>query len=106
MEQIILSNKDKAFLQIEYPSLVYDKTNKTINGILTVNSTYKEIQIKENFCIEISLITKGESILPVVRETKGKILKIAKRKKIKPEELHLNNLEGEICLIIPPKEKN
>jgi hypothetical protein len=105
MEQIIFSDRDKDFLQIEYPSLVYDDNLKTIKGIFIVNSIYKEIPIKEKYCIEISLITKGESILPVVRETKGKIHRIAKRKMMKLEEIHLNNLEGEICLIIPPKEK-
>ena len=105
MVQITLSDKDKAFLRNEYPSLGYDESKNTISGVLALNHTFNEKRIRERYNIELSLVTKGESILPLVRETKGKILRIAKRKKIDPAELHLNNQKGELCLIIPPKEK-
>lgn len=106
MEQIIITDKDKAFLRNEYPLLMYNESKNTISGVLAFNCTYNKIPIKEKYNIEFCLISKDESILPEVRETKGKIIKIAKRKKVEPTELHLNNTEGELCLIIPPKEKN
>ena len=103
MGQIKLSENDIVFLRGKYPSL--EIIEEKINGILSFDLTYNEIRIKDKYSIDIFLNTKEESILPTVLETGGKIHKIVKRKKLKKEDLHLNNEEGELCLIITPKEK-
>lgn len=105
MVQIELTDKDMSFLEEHYPSLDFVEDSNIIAGVLYFDLTYKGIKIKDNYHIEIPLHVKGKSILPKVRETKNKILKIAKRKGITKEDLHLNNQQGELCLIIPPKEK-
>ncbi|MCK4663583.1 MAG: hypothetical protein KAT68_12005 [Bacteroidales bacterium] len=103
MVQIKLSDNDIKFLSLNYPS--FKIFEGKINGDLFFDLTYKGVRIKDKYSIEIILKTKEESILPTVRETNGKILRIVNRKKIRREKLHLNNNEGELCLIIPPKEK-
>ena len=105
MVQIKLTDSDITFLHREYPTLVYNEGKNTISGVLAFNLNYRGICIKDNYSIEFVLVAKGNSILPIVRETKNRILRIANRKRIKHSELHLNNEKGEMCLIIPPKEK-
>ncbi len=104
MEQIELSDRDKALLRENYPGLRIIGSENVIRGILVFNLTYIEKTIKGKFNIEFYLSTVGNKILPIVRETNGEILKIAKRKNIDLKALHVNNEEGELCLIIPPKE--
>ncbi len=105
MVQIELTYNDMSFLEEHYPSLSFVEDSNIITGVLVFDLTYKGIRIKDNYHIEISLHLKDKSILPIVKETENKILKIVKRKGINKEDLHLNNQQGELCLIIPPKEK-
>ena len=105
MEQIILNNEDLRLLEEDYPGLTYNKSNNTISGLLSFHRQYKaNPPLSGNYHIEFKLEHDNDSILPKVRETKGKILNIAKRKKLPPADLHLNKLNGEMCLIIPIKE--
>jgi hypothetical protein len=108
MEKIKLSDKDILLLSINYPTLEYIKDNNTISGVLYFDltlSSQAKIRIKDSYCIEISLYLHDDSCLPTVRETNGKIQQMAARKRIKKEDLHLNSTNGEMCIIIPPKEK-
>lgn len=105
MEQIVLSNEDINFLKEKYPGLIYDATENTICGELSFHRSFNEKPVKGKYSIEFKLESCGDSILPKVRETKGKILNIAKRKNISFADVHLNNEKGELCLIFPIKEK-
>ncbi len=104
MAQIILSNQDIFFLEESYPKLKFDKLNNTISGVLSFYRSYKEKPIHGKYSVEFKLEHGNDSILPKVRETKSKILSIANRKKLLPKDLHLNSLDGDMCLIIPIRE--
>ena len=108
MDKIVLSDNDFLFLSKNYPTLIYFKDNNTISGKLKFDLTYFsgiKARIKDEYLIEISLHSPNGSCLPIIRETEGKIKKIANRKKIQIEDLHLNSADGEMCIIIPPKEQ-
>lgn len=104
MAKIILSEGDLAILSERYPLLCYSVDQNVIKGEIHFDLTYNEVRIKGNYSVEIELESREDSILPIARETNGKILKIAKRKGIPPDDLHLNNNDGELCLIILFKE--
>lgn len=105
MEQIRLIEEDINFLRERYPGLTYTETNNTIRGVLSFYRSYNKKPVKGKYSIEFKLEHDSDSILPKVRETKGKILSIAKRKGISKADVHLNNEQGEMCLIFPIKEK-
>jgi len=104
MEQIQLSKEDIAFLNTNYPELKFDETNNIISGKLSFYRSYNKRPIRGKYSIKFKLEHGKNSFLPNVCETKGKLLSIAKRKKLPPAVLHLNTLKGEMCLIIPIKE--
>lgn len=103
--QITLSESDLLHLKDEYPSLRCNSADNSISGEIFFDLTYNKIRIKDQYTIKFDLFSALGSILPKVYETDDKILSIAKRKKIDKSNLHLNNEEGELCIIIPPKEK-
>ena len=108
MEQIKLDDEDIQFLTQCYPSLIYVEKEKIIYGEISFCLRFPDndgILINDSYAIEISLLSRPGSILPSVRETQGRIFGIAERKRIDYHDLHLNNIEGEMCLIIPMKEK-
>lgn len=105
MEQIKLNKEDIDFLRKEYPELDYNETNNTISGNLCFCRSYDEKKICGKYAVEFKLEHGDNSILPKVRETKGKILNIAKRKNKSRADVHLNSHDGELCLIFPLKEK-
>lgn len=105
MVQIKLTEQEFSFLESEYPDLKLDKGENTISGVLALNCSFNNIPIKGKYNIEFHLEINGDSILPKVRETGVKILKMAKRKKLSTDDFHLNNMQGELCLIIPAREK-
>ncbi|PKQ67575.1 hypothetical protein BZG01_07525 [Labilibaculum manganireducens] len=105
MVQIKLTEEELSFLESKYPDLKFDIGENTISGVLALNCSYKNIPIKAKYDIEFHLEINCNSLLPKVRETSGKILKIAKRKKLISADFHVNNIKGELCLIIPAKEK-
>ena len=106
MALIQLNENDLIYLSTEYPKLKYDSENNTISGLLDSKLTYGKTghTLKIKYHIEIKLETKEKSILPIVRESKNEIVNIAKRKKVSLADVHLSNRNGELCLIIPPKE--
>jgi len=105
MEKVILTNKDLGLLKDNYSSLKINVSNNSIVGSISFDLTYKDKRIKDTYQIEILLTCGENSILPTVKEIDNKIIKMAKRKKIEIDDLHLNSKDGTLCLIIPPKEK-
>jgi len=107
MEIINLTNENIDFLNQKYPSLSFNQEKNTINGVLFIDLTYDILNIKitDNYQIEIDLNKTCEQGIPVVREVNGKIIAIANDKKLSVEDLHLNKINGEMCIIIPPKIK-
>lgn len=105
MEQIILNNENFQLLEKKYPDLTYNESDNTISGVLSFYRSYNGKTLKGKYSVEFKLEDSNDSVLPKVRETKGKILSIAKRKNISRADVHLNSEEGEICLIFPLKEK-
>ncbi len=109
MEKITLSNDEITWLSQKYSKLKFNQSNNTITGKLEfdlVHAKGDNVRIKDDYSIEITLHTSDVSCLPTVRETDGKIKRIADRKNIKTEDLHLNSDNGEMCIIIPPKERD
>ncbi len=106
MEQIKLSKEDIDFLKAEYPELEHDEPSNAVSGNLLFCRSYNDKKICGKYSVEFKLEHGGNSILPKVRETKGKILSIAKRRKLTSiADVHLNNKNGELCIILPIKEK-
>ena len=105
MEQIILNKKDFDLLEEKYPDLIYIELNNAISGMLNFHRSYNDKPIQGNYSIEFKLECGHGSILPKVRETKGKILSMAKRKKKSKADFHLSSDNGDLCLIFPIKEK-
>ena len=108
MEYFELTAEDINYLKNKYPYLIYDKDAHLLNGIIHFDLTYPSndgIRIKGRFNIEILLVKKEGTILPIVKETRGKIAKIVRRKNLENADLHLNSDNGGMCIIIPPKEK-
>ena len=105
MEQIILNKKDYELLSENYPNLTYNKLDNSISGILSFQRSYKEKLIHGKYSIVFKLEYGHGSILPKVRETKGKILSMAKRKMKSKADFHLNSENGDLCLIFPIKER-
>jgi len=100
-----LADQDIVFLQNNYPSLIYDAWRNCIAGILKFDVQYKNLEpIADEYHIEINL-NRIENGVPVVREIGNRILDVASRKGIPPEDMHLNSASGEMCIIIPPKAK-
>jgi len=92
-------------LERNYPNLIYNEVNRIISGVLEFYRSFKGKTIRGKYSIEFKLEHGSESILPKVRETKSKILSIAKRKKLPNlADIHLSNNNGELCLILPIKE--
>ena len=106
MEQIKLSKEDTDFLNKNYPELKFNETDNTISGKLRFGRSFNEKTIRGKYSINFKLEQGNDSVLPKVRETKGKILSIYKRKKLTLiADVHLNNKNGELCLMFPIKEK-
>jgi len=94
------------FLSDKYSKLSYNHTKNVIVGILTFDLKYEgKEQIKDSYHIEIDLNQVSELGMPIVREVNGRILSIANNKKMFYGDLHLNNKDGEMCMILPPKVK-
>jgi len=106
MQIIKLTNNDIDYLESEHKSLTYNRIKNVIEGTLSFNLKFSdEKAIEDKYQIEIELNKVSELGLPIVRETDGRILKIAQKKKLFFGDLHINNTEGELCMILPPKVK-
>lgn len=108
MPTIKLTKNDTEYLSCNFPNLLYDNEENVITGIISFNLKYKFVDaepITDEYQLEIDLNKISSYGLPRVRETGGKILNIAKCKKLFWGDLHLNSEDGEMCIILPPKAK-
>jgi len=107
MPVLKLNKQDIDFLEENYSQLTYNHKKNVIVGNLSFHLKYDSIEeeIKDKYRIEIDLNRVSVLGLPIIKETDGRILKIAEEKKIPYWDLHINNKEGEMCIIVPPKIK-
>lgn len=107
MAIIKLSNNDVEHLSQYYSDLKYDEEKNTVEGILPFNLIFDKVgvNIEDEYKIKIDLNNVCDLGIPIVREIDGKILNFAKEKEMQYADLHLNNTEGAMCIIIPPKIK-
>ena len=107
MPVLKLSKQDIDFLEENYSQLTYNHKENVIVGTLSFHLKYDSIEeeIKDKYKIEIDLNQVSDLGLPIIRETNGRILSIAKSKNLFFGNLHINNKEGEMCIILPPKVK-
>lgn len=106
MPVLKLNKQHLEFLNKSYPNLSYNHIKNVIVGILTFDLKYRDKErIIDNYKIEIDLNQVSELGMPIVREIDGRILEIAKKKNTFFGNLHLNNEDGEMCMILPPKIK-
>ncbi len=98
-----LNDKEIGWLRNNYPQMVYDEVRSVISGLFYINHCYKGITIKDRFKIEIRLYAmKDREEYPVVYNPDGRILKIAKRKNMKNEDLHVYT-NNSLCLGLPAR---
>ena len=103
-----LSEIENKYLHDNYPALSYDKAKNIISGRISFDLKYEfvdEPAIKDSYDILVDLNTIEDLGLPKIFETKGRILGISRAKSISHHDLHLNNEQGEMCMIIKPKIK-
>ena len=99
---IELKPEEITWLGKSYPNLSLE--DGFLRGLVESYREYEGVALNSSFDLEIDLQTKEGSILPKVKETKGKIKNIAKRLGLPPVDLHINKDET-ICLCIYEKEK-
>jgi hypothetical protein len=106
MPVLKLNKEQIAFLNTNYPKLSYNYIKNVIVGVLDFDLKYKDKeQITDYYNIEIDLNQVSDLGMPIVREINGRILSIANQKNTFYGNLHLNNEDGEMCMILPPKVK-
>lgn len=101
---IKLSKQDVEWLQEYYPELRYEEIHNIIKGDLFFTREHEERIISDNYNIEISLVTKQGSFFPVVKEVDGKIFDLSKKLNCKPIDLHINEPDDSLCLVIDKRE--
>ena len=91
------------WLRSNYPQIEYDEDKSVIAGFFSINHCYHNITIKDCFEIEVRLDEmKNRHEYPIVYNTDGRIQKIAKKKRMRNEDLHVydNNC---LCLGLPAR---
>lgn len=109
MQTILLSESDISYLNsLEKSNLFYNIHKNVVEGDLYFNLTYKELDetIKDTYSISIDLSKVNDNGIPIVRETRGRVLSIAKKYSLPKEDMHLNSYDGAMCLIFPWDEKS
>jgi hypothetical protein len=107
MDTVRLTSEEIKLLQQIAPDLIYNPRKNIIFGKINFDLKYGEVgeTIIDEYQIEIDLNHVNQGI-PIVRETGGKIVEIAKKLGIPPLDLHISEFDHSLCLIIPPKIKD
>lgn len=125
MELIKISKAERNWLKNNYPKLKFQK--KLFKPIPKVvgnlefdmsynkkNSSYsihydnkyipEDFRIKDSYQIEIILERNKLSLLPKVKETGNRILKVAEKRELNHRDLHIDS-NGSVCLCVRIEEK-
>jgi len=99
-----LSSQALDMLQEKAPQLHYDGRSNIISGSISFDLRLEDnrVTIKDTYQIEIDLNKVSQERIPVIRETAGRILGIARRKGLAPVDLHIGD-DGAMCIINPIK---
>ena len=98
-----LNKTEIEWLRNNYPQMVYNEKRSVITGLFFINHSYNGIIIKDCFNIEVRLYEmRSREEYPKVYNTDGRIQKIAKRKNIKIEDLHVYE-DNSLCLGLPAR---
>lgn len=98
-----LRDDEIKWLKNNYPQLNYDEKRSVIAGLFSINHAFKNVTIRAGFEIEVQLWKMYDrNVYPLVYNTDGKINRIAKRKKMPSQDLHVykNNM---LCLGLPER---
>ena len=93
-----LTKKDILLIEETQSQLNYNSKNKVLNGFLQFEGEYQGYKIKDKYKIEVDF--NNQLPLPLVKEINGRIEKIAKDKKKKLKDLHVNygDINKGLCL--------
>lgn len=98
-----LEDKEIEWLRNRYPQMYYDTEKSVISGLFSINHCYNDVTIKDSFKIEIILsVMKDREEFPTVYNTDSRIRKIAKKKNMKNEDLHVYD-NNSLCLGLPAR---
>ncbi len=93
-----LTDVEIEWLRIHHPQMVYDEKRSVISGLFSIDHKYKGKAIKDSFQMEVRLYAmKSRGEYPCVYNSDGRIQKIAKRKKMRNEDLHIYG-DNKLCL--------
>ena len=99
----ILGKNEIEWLRNNYPQMIYDEERSVIAGLFSINHKYNGINIKDCFNIEVRLYAmRNREEYPKVYNTDGRIQKIAKRKNMKIQDLHVYS-DNSLCLGLPAR---
>ena len=101
-----VSNSEVEWLKKSYPDLTFDYgTPSIIKGLFKFDAIYDTLRVRDAYEIKITLSERSPSMLPVVKETGGRIKK-AKEKHGKDSfaDVHLY-ADDASCLCTYPEEK-
>ncbi len=109
-----LSGSDTDWLAREYPGLRLNPSSDKIEGELTFHAAYESCSGKvwmgddtlnrgrphflcDTYSIQVELDSIDANGWPKVRETGGRFLKVAKKERVKPIDLHFYS-DGQCCM--------
>lgn len=125
MFNLELKGDDRQWLHTNYPTLKIEKNDERfprITGVLRFDMVFYQegkpyvikpnlqslaggYRIQDEYLIEIVLTTSKHSYLPQVYEKGSRINQVIERKKLKPEDFHINP-NGAACLCLNIQEKD
>jgi hypothetical protein len=106
MSLIEITRKDKEWIRDNYPDLNQEDAPTRLAGALKFRALMKDklSEIQDKYQVEIEFVTSSTSSLPQVRETGGRIEKVAQDRSIELSDLHVNPKDGTLCLCSPLEE--
>lgn len=98
-----LTVEEQNWLKDNHPEMVYDAEKLTISGLFRLDHSYKNNNIRATFEIKIDLYkSPSRQKYPVIYNTDGQIKRIAKKKKLPFEDVHIYD-SNSLCLGLPER---
>lgn len=100
-----LDKEDVEFIKERYPALIISQENPLkISGILKFHAKFQEEEIRDNYEIELEHV-EGR-VFPRIKEIGSKIADVAREKRKRLEDMHINTGDvNSVCLCSPLEEK-